>query len=65
MRRIFYSKIVALVLDGLCASCLSYGQSVQNTLDVEVLSKQALSVGIESGDTQLVFFYVVRLSRVL
>jgi hypothetical protein len=59
MRNLFYSKIFALVFAGLCASCSSPGQSVQNTLDVEEMSKQALSVGIEGGDTQLVAFYVV------
>ncbi|MFT6877227.1 MAG: hypothetical protein ACJAZF_003356 [Granulosicoccus sp.] len=54
-----YSKIFALALFGLCASCSSSGQSVQTTQDVEKISKQALSVGIESGEKKLVIFYVM------
>jgi hypothetical protein len=59
MRQSLYAKIFALVVAGLCVSCSSSGQSVQKTLDVEDMSKQALSVGIESGDSQLVVFYVM------
>jgi hypothetical protein len=59
MRHLFYSKMFAIAFAGLGASCSSPGQSGQKTLDVEEMSKQAISVGIERGDTQLVTFYVV------
>lgn len=59
MRQSLYAKIFVFVIAGLCVSCSSAGQSVQKTLDVDDMSKQALSVGIESGDSQLVVFYLV------
>lgn len=59
MRRFLRKKVIALVLAVFCASCSSPGQSVQAALDVEEMNKQALSVGIEKGETQLVTFYVV------
>jgi hypothetical protein len=58
MRQSLYAKIFAFVIAGLCVSCSSPGQSVQKNLDVDDMSKHALSVGIESGDSQLVVFYV-------
>lgn len=59
MRHFFYSKLFALVLIGLCASCSSSGQSVQNTADGEIMGIPALIVGIESADTPTIVFYVV------
>lgn len=59
MRRLLRFKVVALVFAVFCASCSSPGQSVQTALDVDDMNKQALSVGIEIGDTQFVTFYVV------
>lgn len=59
MTHSLYSKIFALVVAGLCVSCSSPGQSVQKNPDVEKMSAQALSVGIESGTAMLAAFYVV------
>ena len=59
MKKPFYTKLFAIVLAGFCASCSSPGLSVQEKLDVNIMSKEALSIGIESSDTQLIVFYVV------
>jgi len=59
MRQSVYSKIFAFVVAGLCASCSSPGQSVQNDLSKDKVDKKALSIGIESSDTQLIVFYVI------
>lgn len=59
MRHSIYSKVIALVVAGLLASCSSPGQSVEKTMDVEKMSPQTLSIGIESTKALLVTFYIV------
>ena len=59
MKHSLLSKVFALLIAGMCASCSSPGQSVQEIQNVEKMNTEALSIGIESGSKQRVAFYVV------